>query len=168
MNATETIFQTVARELSAAFVVATRDNGAEFYKLADGSPDWVESVPLDCHEAVDGDCPRLPCDWIYRLAARAAEWAAEHESGDDCRDNIGEFADGECDVYTGALYAWAAAHANNRELCDAAVAEYGQPADGFDAATVERYFRMGQYLGAERAAAAVVAAIEAEAERRGA
>ena len=167
MAATTTTFQTVARELAGAFVIATRDNGAEFYKLADGVPAWIADVPRAVHESIDGPSPRMPSDWFYRLASMAADFASEHESADDCRDDIGEFADGACDVYTGALFAWAADHAANRELCDAAAAEYGRVVDDFDAATVERFFRMGQYLGAERAAAAIVSAIESEADGRG-
>jgi len=167
MDATATTFQKVARELAGAFVIATRDNGADFYKLADGVPAWIADVPRAVHESIDGPAPRMPSDWFYRLASRAADFASEHESADDCRDDIGEFADDSCDVYTGALYAWAADHAGNRELCDAAVAEYGQPAEGFDAGTVERFFRMGQCLGAERAAAAIISAIETEADSRG-
>jgi hypothetical protein len=168
MNATATTFQTVARELSAAFIVATRrDGGEKFYKLADGVPAWIKAVPRAAHESVDGPDPRMPSDWIYSLASRAADFAADHESADDCRDDIHEFADGTVDIYTNALFAWAADHAANRELCDAAAAEYGQPADGFDGGAVERLFKMGQYLGAERAAYAIIAAIETEADSRG-
>lgn len=155
-------FQTLARELAGAFVVGRRPDGEEFYKLRDGVSGWIKSIPRAVHEAVDGPDPRLPSDWIYGLMDNASNFIAEHETAETARDAVAEFADGQCDTYTSQLYAWAADNAHNRELCDAAVAEYGQPGDGFDSATVERFFRMGQYLGAERVALEMISAIETE------
>ena len=167
MNATETAFQIVARELAAAFVTGKRENGDTFYKLADDAPAWMDGISREAHEAVDGSDPRLPCDWIYSLCASAADAATEYETADDARDAAGTFADSNCDDATNALCLWAGSHGYNRALCDEAVAEYGQPADGFDSAGVERFFRMGQYLGAERVFNCIVSAIETETETRG-
>jgi len=173
MNATTTTFQKLARKLAGAFVVANRDNGAEFYKLADGAPAWIKAVPRAAHVAVDGPDPRMPSDWIYRLASRAADFAAEYADAENARDAAGEFAENVCDDSTAALYDWAGSNGYNRALCDEAAEEFGQPAGsgafgtGFDSGTVDRFFRMGQAIGAERVLFCIVDAIEAEAGGRG-
>jgi hypothetical protein len=159
-------FQLVARELAGAFVVGKRPDGEEFYKLRDGVAGWVKKIPRAVHEAADGPDPRLPSDWLYGLMDNAANFITDHETAESARDAAADFADGNCDVYTAQLFAWSADNARNRELCDAAVAEYGQPADGFDTASVERFLRMGQYLGAERVALAMIDAVETESAAR--
>jgi hypothetical protein len=173
MNATETAFQIVARELGSAFVIRKRENGDTFHKLADDAPEWVKAIPRGAHEAVDGSDPRMPCDWIYRLCSRAADFAAEYADAENARDAAGEFAENVCDDSTAALYDWAGSNGYNRALCDEAAEEYGQPAGsgafgtGFDSGTVDRFFRMGQAIGAERVLFCIVDAIETEADSRG-
>jgi hypothetical protein len=170
MNATKTVFQTVAGELAAAFETSKRTSGETFYRLHENAPEWIvcdESnyvgLMYRVHTAVDD---RPPCDWVYEIASRAADWIMEFETADDARDCLSDFADGAVDIYTADLFRWAE-NGCNRELCDRAVSELGQPGAGFDSDTVSRWIKGGQYMAAEWIAAAILDAIEGEARRRG-
>ena len=175
MTTTKTAFQTVARELAAAFETATRTSGVEFKRIRPGALEWVKSseLSLAAHEAVDGPDPRFPCDWVYSLMARAAEWLADsgHETADAARDSIGEFADSAVDIGTAELFSWAAEHGYNRALADEFFANSfdagAAMAGGFERGAVAA-LQGGQYLGAERVAAVIVEAVEAEAAKRSA
>lgn len=170
MNSTKTVFQTVAGELSAAFETAKRTSGETFYRIRETAPDWILSgddpftpgLLYRVHAAVDD---RPPCDWVYEIASRAADWATEFETVEDARDCLRDFADGAVDVYTADLFRWAE-NGRNRDLCERAVSEYGQPGDGFDTDTVSRWISGGQFLGAEWIAAAILDAIDGESRRR--
>jgi hypothetical protein len=115
------------------------------------------------HAAVDD---RPPCDWVYEIASRAADLVMEFETADDARDCLSDFADGAVDIYTADLFRWAE-NGRNRDLCERAVSEYGQPGDGFDTDTVSRWISAGQFMAAEWIAAAILDAIAGEARRRG-
>jgi hypothetical protein len=171
MNSTKTVFQTVADELSAAFETAKRTSRETFYRIRETAPDWILSddepftpgLLYRVHTAVDD---RPPCDWIYEIASRAADWATEFETVEDARECLRDFADGAVDVYTAALFRWAE-NGRNRDLCERAVSEYGQPVGGFDTDTVSRWISGGQFLGAEMIACAILDAIDRESRRRG-
>jgi hypothetical protein len=171
MNATKTVFQTIAAELSAAFETATRTNGENFYRIRETAPEWIlcdtlpntNSLMYRVHEAVDG---RAPCDWVYEAASRAADWAEEFETVEAARDCVAEFADGIVDIYAADLFRWAM-NENNRELCERGVSEFGQPGDGFDTGTVSRWISGGQFMAAEWIGNAILDAIDGEARRRG-
>lgn len=168
MKTTETAFHTVAQELASAFEIAKRPSGSEFYRLRDNAPAWIERAEImhATHEAVDGPDPRLASDWIYRLSALAADFAAEHESADGARLQIGEWAAGRADISIPALYSWAADHAYNRALADEAAESFGGSGrDGFDAYAIS-VLQTAQALAAERVAECIVAAIETEADGR--
>ena len=134
---TATTFQTVARELAAAFETATRANGSEFDRLRhyNDCPNWIVGNGSDgglaalFHVAVDGDDPRPPCDYLYSIARRAADWIVDsgYSTADDCRDNIGEFADGVADHSIPRLFYWLGDSSYNRALADEVFA------DSFDA-----------------------------------
>jgi hypothetical protein len=159
-------FQAVARELAGAFVVATRANGAEFLKLGGNCPAWVADIPRAAHEAVDGPDPRAPSDWIYRLASRAADFAAENESAEFCREGLHDFCESSIDVYASGLFSWAADNTRNRDLCDSAAEEFGGRVAELRSSSVEQFLSAGQYLAADRVLSAIIEAIEAEAENR--
>lgn len=176
MTTATTTFQTVARELAGAFELATRADGSEFYRLAATAPAWIVQAEVGhaAHVAVDGADCRFPDDWIYRLAARAADWLADsgYTSADDARYDVGEFADGAADVSVYSLFTWAAAHANNRALADEFFADSfggfdcGQAlARGFESGAVAA-LQGGQSLAAGRVAHAIVEIVETEAAAR--
>lgn len=173
-TATDT-FRTVAAELAAAFETATRaTSGETFHRIRRDAAPWIAgdgaaSIMHAAHVAVDGPDCRLPCDYIYRLAARAAEFIAGHDSADAARDSIGEFADSAVDVSIPRLFSWAADHANNRALADEFAADSfdvgAAMAGGFESGAVAA-LQGGQYLAAERVAAAMIDAVETEAANR--
>lgn len=173
MKTATTTFQTVARELAGAFELATRADGSEFYRLAATAPAWIVQAEVGhaAHVAVDGADCRFPDDWIYRIAARAADWLADsgYTSADDARDDVGEFSDGAADVSIYSLFTWAAAHANNRALADEFCADSfacgAAVAGGFESAAVAA-IQGGQSLAAERIAFTLVEIVETEAAAR--
>lgn len=168
---TATTFQTVARELAAAFETATRANGETFCRLSATAADWITgdddpyalSVTGRAHSSLDD---RLPCDWVYDIARRAADWAVEFPNVDDARESAHSFAAGCVGEYSYTdLFDWVK-YGHNRSLCDCAVAEYGQPGDGFDESTVARWAAGGQCYGAERIAHSILDSIDGELRRR--
>lgn len=167
---TATTFQAVAAELSAAFESATRANGETFHRIRHNAAEWISgdddaytlSVCGRAHRAVD---ERMPDDWIYNIARRAADWSAEFQSEDDARESVHDFAAGCVDAYYSDLFRWAE-NGYNRAICDAAVAEYGQPGDGFDESTVSRWIGGGQCFAAERIAHSILDSIAGETRRR--
>lgn len=172
---TATTFQTVARELAAAFETAHRGNGTEFDRLRHDCPAWIDGDGADLarsfHAAVDGADHRMPCDYLYSIARRAADWIADsgYRSADDCRDNIGEFADVAADHSISRLFSWMADSSYNRTIADEVFA------DSFDAGyMLSRGFESGavfviqaaQSLVAARVAECLVSAIETESASR--
>lgn len=174
MNATKTVFQTVAGELSAAFETATRSNGCQFDRIRDGAAAWIvgngsSEFSRGFHEAVDGADCRMPCDWLFSLASRAASWLAGFETVDAARDSVAEFADGCADYSTARLFYWLGDSGYNRALADEVFA------DSFDCGVaLSRGFESGavaviqaaQAAAAERIAHYMIDAAETEAARR--
>lgn len=174
METATTLFQAVARELNGAFVQGERTDGERFWKLRDDAPEWIDAAELahSCHVAIDGRDPRFPSDYVYGVMAHAAAFAVDYDDADDARDAIGDFADGETDSYNATLFQWVS-HPRNMALADEAAEEYGvtlepREIDGGEfSSAVRRWAQRGQYLAAERIAAAIVDAIETEAATRG-
>ncbi len=108
----------LARALEAAFVSDTRTNGDTFYKLRDGSPEWMS----DAIHASHGDMG--PDDWRY-AAIRAV--AGEIAESDDYDDESSERIDSLVDVYTSALTGWLASRNDRYSYVDDAMADYGPP-----------------------------------------
>jgi len=59
-------------DLRGVFVVATRDNGAEYRYLRDGAPDILRDAVRDAH----GD--HLPNDLVWELCGQVWDWITEH------------------------------------------------------------------------------------------
>ena len=148
----KTTFQTVAAELAAAF---TNDNDRHVWTLKDDSPEWMRDALHDAH--TDG---RLPDDWIYENARSMVYSIAECSEADDV--DTCEIADGCVDVYTGALTSWLASHLSNVAAVEEAISEGLCESD----ADLVKRMSTGQYLLLDRACAALVAAIEAQADER--
>lgn len=156
-------FRAHASQLAAAFTTGKRHGTGEPYTfLRTGSPQWMADAVRAAHVACDGtESCRLPCDWVYSVAAAAADYASGFESAENAADDSAAFADGQVDVYTADALTWLAASAWNRALADEAVAEYGPPAET-GTAGAEKLAQRGQLLGAERIYRAIVDAIAAE------
>ena len=82
---------------------STDSGGEPFTTLADDRPDWLQEAVREAHQGT------LPSDWIYAECKAAAE-AFDEGVFDDCEDDdsVHEYVDGRVDVYTQALYRWAA------------------------------------------------------------
>ena len=94
------------RTLGSYFVTGKRDNGETFAKCTDDAPQWLRDAIMTAH---DSD---LPNDWVYAECRAACEAIDEGSLGanddDDGRDDGRDHADGRVDVYTRALFMWAA------------------------------------------------------------
>lgn len=147
------------QETAAAFASAlderTRADGATFYCLKDGSPEWMAEAVRAAH----GDM--LPNDWSYqavRGAVMALEEAARYGDADEIDDRREEIIDGLVDVYHGDLCAWVSSAASRGEFCTDAMGEYGQPESFLN------LLQWGQSLEYQQVFGAVVEACKAQAE----
>lgn len=152
-------FQDVATEFNDAFESSKRDDDTTFYKLKNDAPEWLQgsSVMMAIHAALDD---RLPDDWVYKKVYFLSDRITDKENADDARDTTSEWADSLVDTYNSDRSKWLASHLNNAALVDEAVEEYGTEGDTFERIGI------GQYLAIERIAAAVIEAIETEANDR--
>lgn len=90
----------MAPTIASYFKSGTRDNGERFVTLTDERPEWLQDAVRDAHRGT------MPNDWIYD-ECRAAVEAFEDQTIED-EDDVHEYVDGRVDVYTKALYQWAA------------------------------------------------------------
>lgn len=119
--------QTLAAELSAAFITKERNTGATFHLLAPGSPAWMSEAIFAVHAAVDD---RGPDDSTYAAIAEVAETLAEC-SPDATEDDLWDAITGiEPDVYNSDLGAWLGANLLNASYVDEYVEEHGWPQQG--------------------------------------
>lgn len=95
-------------EFARCFVTDKRDDGSEFWKRKDSSPDWANDA---CFAAHGG---QFPNDWRYSFIAHLADalrdWASDSHNPDDELDFGGfdahETVDSLVDVYMSELTAW--------------------------------------------------------------
>lgn len=129
--------QTLAYDLSQALVDATRDSGARYVKLQDGSPEWM----TDAIHAAHGDM--MPDDWRYRAIRDVAGFIAEIDDGEYVReDHVHECCDQLVDVYNADLTAWLASSLNRLGYCDQAVDDGLVEMD----AGMSKRLQIGQYV----------------------
>jgi hypothetical protein len=112
--------QSLAKELSRAFVTNKRNDGQEYVHLKEGSPEWMTEVV----RAIHGD--KLPDDTTYRFIERCADAIAD--AGDDPTEAIYSM---EADIYTSDLTAWLHARNDHVFYLDEALSE-DAPKSGFD------------------------------------
>ena len=148
----------IAAEAYACFETATRDNGSEFVRVKEGSPEWVTDLVRKAH----GD-DFLPDDWRYETIRSALGFIADEAtdksaptSDRDPDDASAEFADSQVDVYTSELIAWMGSNLRRVGYVDEAVEEYG----GELAGDIVRQIMLGQYAEAEEVYALTLNALE--------
>ena len=107
-----------AHEMSRAFVGDKRNDGTEFRKLRDGSPEWMKDVCFKAH----GDM--MPDDHRYEMIEEACDALADHDDEDEARDSL------EADVYTSELTAWLHSRVDRTGYVDEALEEYGGEVKG--------------------------------------
>jgi hypothetical protein len=98
------------------YFVPIRDGAA--IGLCDDAPQWAVDVVREAH----GDM--MPDDWRYHVIRAACEYLT------DDRDDDGEFADGQVDVYTSDRTAWLASSLDRVAYVVDAAADYGAPKGG--------------------------------------
>lgn len=133
--------QELAKELGRAFVHDKRNDGKEFVKLAENSPQWMTDVIREAHGET------LPDDTIYEFIERCADAIAD---SDDANDAILEL---EPDSYTHDLTAWLDARVDHVYYLTQALEELA-PSDGFKALAI------AQQLQIQEVGQALIAALE--------
>lgn len=151
-----TAFQTIATEFYKAFEQRTRTDGAKFYSIRDGSPEWMRTLVHDVHDALDVG----PNDWCYEHTRMIASNLTDVEDPDE--DTVHEIADGLVDVYTSALTAWASMRLEYAALADEAQTE-GLVAEN---ATYVQLLTSAQYIALQRMTDTIVAALKEQADER--
>jgi hypothetical protein len=148
--------QELAAQLANAFEERERVNGAKFYTLAEGSPEWMEDVVRDAHDVRGG--MMLPDDWRYGAIRAVAYRIAECEDVEEERaDAIGGSL---VDVYTSDLTAWLHSRPDRHGYCDDAAEEFGlDPARG-----IIGLMQLGQYAEYDEIWGSMVGALALLAE----
>jgi hypothetical protein len=128
MTKTVTV-HSLAREMYEAFESDKRDNGDTFWKLKDGSPEWMKDVCFQAHKdgspgimGEPGQGAMMPDDYRYEFifeAVSSIEEADEDADLDEVRDEI------EADIYTYDLTKWLNSRADRIGYVDEAVSELG-------------------------------------------
>lgn len=149
--------QEAAAALFAAFVSDKRHvTGDKFYKLADGSPEWM----TDAIHAAHGDM--MPDDWRYACIRSVASAVAEVADDEDMDDARHEAVDAIVDVYNARLAAWLGSHGGRLGYCDEATEEYGA-ASALDGG-IAKLMQFGQYREIDEVWGLLVAALEGQVE----
>ena len=147
----------IAKQLADAFRTDIRCDGTTFYKLRDGSPQWM----TDAIHAAHGDI--LPLDWIYEHCHHVADKMTEYEP-EQWDDSVSEWADSLVDVYNYDLARWLSLHLDFAEIVDEAVREYGHADQREEGRGIMGDIAQGQYKLLEQIAWAMVNAVNEQAE----
>ena len=141
-------------KLASFFETRTRDNGDKFVTCIDTTPEWLAAAIRDAHQ---GD---MPSDWIFETIKATCEAI---DDGPFDADSIGEFADANLEIYTKALYQWAA------DMCGSstysAAEEQASEVGSCDAnASIEDRIRVIQYYAIQYIADSILQARDANPE----
>ena len=153
--------QALAAEASACFEIARRatgdtatgprEDGEEYTRVRDGSPEWVTDLVREAHGEF------LLDDWRYACIASACEAIADSDDPDDAR---GEWADSYVDVYNHELHAWLSSNLQQRAgYVDEGVENFGHSDRGVDGDIA-----IGQYTEAEEVYGLVLQFLESRLE----
>ena len=138
-------FAEMAHEFYHALISDTRTDGTTFYRLADGSPEWMRDA---CREAHDGEGPN---DWRYDTIDSLLERIEDYADPDDV--DHGDIADGLVTIYNAERTAWLAGNLERATYCDEAADELGCEGGIFDR------IGWGMYLCIEEMSNTIVRAI---------
>lgn len=132
----------VATQLDQAFEVAERDDGSDFTRLKDGSPEWMKDLVYQVHKDLQMG---LPDDYVYHWVAMTASIASDEH---DCDEMFWEnpqcftvdLADGMLSIGSNELERWMSSHPSRPNY----VNQYGapNPDETFD---VHVSMRQGQF-----------------------
>lgn len=142
----------LATAFAAAFTTDTRNDGATFYKLADGSPKWMSDAVMTAHDDI------MPNDWVYEQCSRVADRMADTDP-EKWEDYCGEWADSMVDIYNADRTAWLASHLAFAAVVDDAVEELGHSDQG-----IFGDIGIGQYVFIQQIAGYLIQAVNNKAE----
>lgn len=127
------------------FKCCVRDNGEAFVTFADDVPDGLREAVYDAHAG------RMPDDWVFLECKDAYDACEFGELAADDADALHQYADGRVDVYTKALYQWAADFCTSNLYSDAEseASDCGLPEE------TEERLRVIQYCAILRIAATI-------------
>lgn len=124
------MIQDRATEAREWFEVATRANGAAFYRAKDAAPQWITDL---CRTAHDG---MMPDDHKYEYIVDALDALSQCEDADEADDYLSDV-----DVYTSDLCAWLGSHGERPGYCDRYIEEMGG-----DCRNIMQAIQGGQWL----------------------
>lgn len=145
--------QKLAQALEKALIIDVRNNGEQFIRLADNSPEWVNGAIRAAHGEFGPD------DKKYSMIRECAGKLAEYDS-DDWEDYAGEMADSLVDIYNADLLHWLSSHLFRAFYCDEAQEE------GLVSADAEMYKRIaiGQYMEYQEILYSLIQSISKQAD----
>lgn len=118
----------LAKALYEALITDKRNDGTEFVKLVDGSPEWM----ADVIRAAYGDMG--PDDYRYQMIG---EVAGRMAYSDDWENQDSQLCDDLVDIYNADRVKWLASHLSRAFYCDEAQDE------GLVAPDTDMYQRIG-------------------------
>lgn len=133
--------------------------GEHFTTLSESRPAWLQEAVREAHQ---GD---LPVDWIYAECKAAVEAFDEGYFTDD-EDTVHAHTDGRVDVYTQALYQWAADFCltNTWTEAESEAQDMGLPEETEKRIACIQYAAIRHITDTMRDACAKTVALRAEAE----
>lgn len=107
-----------------------------YVRTREGAPEWVRDLCLEAHGEM------LPDDWRYVRIRSALACLLETN---DPEDAAHEWADAECDIYTGQLGAWLMSNALRFNYVDNAVCDHEYDFGGRMGEGITGALQLGQY-----------------------
>jgi len=114
MTISNPTIQKLASHYSKMFTRDIRNDGTEYVKTIDDSPEELTELIYNAH----GDM--MPDDWKYKFIEESLNRIAETENEDDL-----DCPELESDIYTHDLLQWLASRNDRYDYVDQATAEYG-------------------------------------------
>lgn len=109
--------EAVIEAFADAFEEAKRSDGTRFYRLREGSPQWMADAVRDAHDGA------LPYDWRYEACFRVVDKMREYDV-EALDDSLHEIADTLVDDWMSDLALWLGAHPAHAEAVNEAMTSW--------------------------------------------
>jgi hypothetical protein len=128
-----------------------KSEAGDFWTRAEDCPQWVTDMVFECHLG------RFPCSWTYRFVAELCGALCEVTDEQLRTNELHQEMDGQVDIYTHKLMAWAGAGFSH--YVDEAINEFGK------SETLDQDIMAGQYLWVQELTAIILSHLSAERDR---